>query len=499
MSPSAHTAEVPRALFPRAASAASSPAAAASPAVAAVGENECGEVSEDALCLPAYRHPRGTPKKRPWGAPAFKPRFKEAWDPISAFAVGTPRFRAKDRDVTTTDTKPQDAAVSPVSSWFESLSGAAEVAAHESCTVNPIRPPAVPLPAWPPPDQTLATAATAAKRQQKLRHASAAAVRYPLEPLHALDEEIFLRGPREGRGPLSHEERLHLRKVGLDFKEEPSADLQRVFGGEERERWRRSKVLRARLKNKQVVFRRDVLASEFEADFARYTGRPHKAGASYGIGSQEARMQGDEAAEAYRAALPWSYYFEKEAEGDRQQQPAEELPPPRPEHVHAEMREEDQRLHYSLLLASLLLALVLLMLLLLLSLLLLCALRRKKHPKDRVVLFSRLRGYGERIEEATSCGKLKDEVASLLRQGWRPAFAAAAAAAAATRVADVPKGIRRNPNYDLTKEKLAKAAAKIRASRGEAAEADDVQLAAGRRRRGPLEEASRVLAGRYAM
>ncbi|KAL8452833.1 hypothetical protein Emed_001131 [Eimeria media] len=354
MSFAVHTAEARRALSPQAiprhpaaTDAAASPAAAAAAAAAAAGENEWGEDSEDELCLPAYRHPRGTPKKRPWGAPAFKPRFKEAWDPTLGFGVGTPRFQAKDTDV-------HDAGVSPISLWFEGLADAAGTAADDSRAVHPIRPPAVPLPPWPPPDQTFAAAAAAeattaapaaaaAKRQQQLRHASTAAAQYPLEPLHALDEEVFLRGPPEGRGPLTRKERLHLREVGLDFNEKAWADGRRVFGGEEKERWRRSKVLRARLKNKEVVFRRDVLAAEFEADFVKYTGRPYRARASSGIGSQKGCMQPNDGAEAYRASLPWSYYFEKEAETDKQQQPREEPPPKQPE-LPIEMLADDRRL-----------------------------------------------------------------------------------------------------------------------------------------------------------
>ncbi|KAL8438684.1 hypothetical protein Efla_003243 [Eimeria flavescens] len=164
-------------------------------------------------------------------------------------------------------------------------------------------------------------------------------------------------------------------------------------------------------------------------------------------------------AEAYRASLPWSYHLEKETDA---------AVPPRPPAALGETEalekshKEDQRLQLALeteavrlfeaaigTLPSAFAGLV--------------KTKRHKHHKEKLVPFSRLREYGARIEEANSCGTLQTEISALLRRGWRDP------AAFAVRPADIPKGVRVNPNYEIAKENLQAAAAKLRAARGETA------------------------------
>lgn len=71
-----------------------------------------------------------------------------------------------------------------------------------------------------------------------------------LEPLPALHEDDFLRGP--GGPPLSEESRKHLLVFGLDYKETLSPRNRREWAPMERERWGRSRLLRYLIKTQQV-------------------------------------------------------------------------------------------------------------------------------------------------------------------------------------------------------------------------------------------------------
>ncbi|XP_026189838.1 uncharacterized protein LOC34624019 [Cyclospora cayetanensis] len=360
----------------------------------------------------------------------------------------------------------------------------------------------------------------------------------PLEPFEALSEDEFLRGP--GQPLLTAAEKHHLRYFGLDFKERKSFTRRRHWGPQERERWQRSKRLRHLIKTQQVVFRRDLLQQTFEDDYLRYTGKPYRASsasrrflpASFhqpfcGCGCAALERspfapetpQGQEGSSSgieFTGGSPAGIVSHREPNGVASQLEGASriakdpvlaaslavkqwLPtvaglggkPLRREHA-SEASSQGQMVEAR---ADALAELVRLYEAAHGNLPSLFAgprrIERKKHPKDTKVSFGRLKEYGAIVVEITSCKTLKQEVDESLYRGWseRPREQ--------IRHMAPPKGVRTNPNYNVTLEKLQAAAIKLHADI-----IPDSQKfqALERRKRAQVEEPARILGGgRYAV
>ncbi|KAL8272466.1 hypothetical protein Esti_003589 [Eimeria stiedai] len=344
-----------------------------------------------------------------------------------------------------------------------------------------------------------------------------------LEPFEVLRPDEHVGGP--GGLRLSSADRSLLKQVGVEFSEKGNSDACELWMPPERERWRRTKRLRYLLKKGLLVFRDDYLRAEFEKDFLRFVGRPPKAREiPWGPSEVEDRVADTRASDAsssklggdtgdYSASLPWSYSFEVKHEAS---QPRENIP--RVEAVSArseERRAEDDlklrpilenevvRLHEASTgrLPSIFAGLR--------------RSRREKHPKDVTVPFHRLKAYGEMIVQVTSCSMLQDrlvcccwaavavllalaecdaaqEVNNEMRLGWGQCARSSLLAEGTS----TPKGVRDNPNYKVTPEKLRNAAAKLKV---EIEQDNQDILAAAERRRRTVEPLRLLGGGRYAV
>ncbi|KAL8450038.1 hypothetical protein Emag_003462 [Eimeria magna] len=339
-----------------------------------------------------------------------------------------------------------------------------------------------------------------------------------LEPFDALSPHEYLGGP--GGPCLSSADRKLLEQVGVDFLETGDTDTRKAWMPHERERWRRSKRLRYLLKNGLVVFRDDYMRAEFEKDFLRFLGRPPKARENpWGpleVEDQVAGLRGTSAGTSkgggdrgdYAASLPWSYFFEVKHET---RQPRENTPRVEAVSARSEERQAEDDLKLRRLRRSRRGLLVVACVIRGVGLPLhacgkvyrhqtlrgsccheldwsslaarISGRRREKHPKDVTVPFHRLKAYGEMIVQ---------EVNNEMRAGWGQC----ARSSLLAESTPTPKGVRDNPNYKLTPEKLRKAAAKLKVEIAQ--DTQDILAAAERRRRAV--EPSRLLGGgRYAV
>ncbi|KAL8424775.1 hypothetical protein Efla_001364 [Eimeria flavescens] len=347
-----------------------------------------------------------------------------------------------------------------------------------------------------------------------------------LEPFEALSIDEFLGGP--GAPPFSSVERKRLLQLETEFADGEELLTRKWWMPHERERWRRSRRLRFLLETGQVVFAADYLGEEFDKDFRKYVGRrplrrenpwsvpvrrktdEEEAAAKRGAAEEESRCRARPEDDC-PASGPWAGHLESKEQADEQtltthkkkasfaRSRAGQTGGGRASRVcllsrlfaaccrisrTAISETESVRLHEAAtgVLPSIFAGLR--------------RSKREKHPKDKTVPFHRLKEYGEMITQITSCRMLQDEVDSELRVGWG-GMAPTQRKGAPHEHTPAPKGIRDNPNYKLTPDKLRKAAEKLHMP---IASEEPEDLLAGTERRRRTVEPSRVLGGgRYAV
>ncbi|CDJ42875.1 hypothetical protein, conserved [Eimeria tenella] len=345
-------------------------------------------------------------------------------------------------------------------------------------------------------------------------------------------------GPQcRGGAPLTHEEQEGLWEFGVDFRETEELFGRQFWMSHERER---SKRLRHLLQKGLAVFAADLEAEEFAADCKKYLegsrgppGGPPQQHASCkpaAAAAAAAARAWEDSSAAFEGPLgeapggplrrhgkyprgtprgashgaprggppeqrgppvPWSYYFEignafegaaedsnEEKEFEETQKETQEPDDPRLQSI---LETETVRLYEAATgkLPSIF-----------------GGLRKKeKHPKDITVPFNRLKAYGQKIDSITSCRKLQDEV---MQELLGPCGGSSSSSKPLQHMPP-PKGVRSNPNYLLTPEKIQRAAAKLHVDVAAAAAADPFAPIERRRRALPAEPTRILGGGRYAV
>ncbi|XP_026192167.1 uncharacterized protein LOC113147090 [Cyclospora cayetanensis] len=401
-----------------------------------------------------FRFSSNIRKERKNGPSAFKAISKDPWDSVAPPPAGAPQFaQASERRGGDPSLK---GSLDQREAWEIACNG-------EKRHTDIIRRPPKPLPNY-----TLGSLEFTPGIQCE-----------GLEPFNALSLDEFLVGP--GAAPLSPQQRQLFCSRALDFKEPTNLETRTNWWPHERERWRRSKRLR-------YLLRSGLLGSHLHRERIHYgwkelTGES-RSNANGGQASK--REEGGE-----RETLPWSYHFEIEGPIGL---PSEDTPKKMAyftasKEVNVEeepklkclMEAEAVRIHEAATgrLPSIFAGLR--------------RSRKEKHPKDITVPFRRLKAYGDMINRITSCRRLQDEARQELLSDWD----FNTKGSSAVEHMPPPRGVRKNPNYELSSEKLQKAKDKL-LQKNAGSEEDFSHVE--RRKRSSVVEPVRVLGGgRYAV
>ncbi|CDJ49044.1 hypothetical protein, conserved [Eimeria brunetti] len=245
---------------------------------------------------PTYPFPPRSSKRRDIPlTPAYRAAETNPWAHLRQSEGSTPRLGPPSPPGShrpATEAKPRQPTLEEL--WF---------AAADEKAISPIqrkkRPPTAPRSDWGAPPHAEGKGEEFWEGDIRLLSPDAARSGGPLDPLPALSEDEFLRGP--WGPPLSEKSRKHLLRFGLDYKDALSPRSRRQWAPMERERWRRSRILRYLIKTQQVVFRDELLDKEFEEDCRKYLKTKHK----HRTGSRPAPEIYQQAPQHYPPAEPW--------------------------------------------------------------------------------------------------------------------------------------------------------------------------------------------------
>ncbi|OEH79410.1 elongation factor [Cyclospora cayetanensis] len=459
-----------------------------------------------------FRFSSNIRKERKNGPSAFKAISKDPWDSVAPPPAGAPQFaQASERRGGDPSLK---GSLDQREAWEIACNG-------EKRHTDIIRRPPKPLPNY-----TLGSLEFTPGIQCE-----------GLEPFNALSLDEFLVGP--GAAPLSPQQRQLFCSRALDFKEPTNLETRTNWWPHERERWRRSKRLRYLLRSGLVISRDEYLREQFAKDFRKYFNRHpkphenpwnfedalnrqelgshlHRERIHYGwkelTGESRSNANGGQASKreegGERETLPWSYHFEIEGPIGL---PSEDTPK---KMAYFTASKEGVTLSIAASAAACSAQIECFSWIIAASASLplphsvmvrkVCSsailessspvlFRKEKHPKDITVPFRRLKAYGDMINRITSCRRLQDEARQELLSDWD----FNTKGSSAVEHMPPPRGVRKNPNYELSSEKLQKAKDKL-LQKNAGSEEDFSHVE--RRKRSSVVEPVRVLGGgRYAV